>query len=97
MNDHKLKTFFRWNCDSDETYEILVKNAPITLEETEVDTCFYSIRTEDKEKYTTDRLPGSYSETNFDAKITFKVTKGGIDSDFGDFLYKLEILELIKL
>ena len=86
-----------WSCDSDDSQELLVKNATITIDESEVDNCLYTIKTEDKEFYTTNRLPASYSENSFEAKITYKLTEERGDCGFGGFLYKIEILELMKL
>ena len=86
-----------WSCDSDDSQELLVKNATITIDESEVDNCLYTIKTEDKEFYYANSLPASYSENSFEAKITYKLTEERGDCGFGGFLYKIEILELMKL
>ena len=84
-------------CTSDDSDELFVKKASVIIDRSEVDNCLYTIRTEDEENFTTDWLPGNYQGASFEAEITYRITDGEADCGFGGILYKIKIVELVKL
>ena len=92
-----LVIFVFVSCDSDDSDDPITKNATILIDEIEVDNCLYTIKTESNEFFTTDSLPGEYSEDNFEARITYHITEERGNCGFGSALNKIKILKLVEL
>lgn len=84
-------------CTSDDSDNTITQTATITIDAFEVDNCMYTIKTESKEFFTTDHLIGDYSETTFDARITYRVTEEKGNCGFAGSLSKIKILKLVEL
>lgn len=85
------------NCDSDDSVDPITKTATIYIDESEVDNCLYTIKTESNEFFTTETLPGEYSVNTLEAQITYNVTEERDNCGFGGSLIKIEILKLIEI
>lgn len=85
------------NCDSADPDPPITKNATILIDESEVDNCLYTIKTESNEFFTTDKLPVEFSENSFDAQITFQLTEEKSDCGFSGSLIKIKVLKLVEL
>src|SRR5690606_13411834 len=92
-----LIIFIVVSCHSDDSDDPITKNATIFIDESEVDNCWYTIKTESNEFFTTDNLPGEYSEDNFEARITYQITAERGDCGFGGVLVKIKILKLVEI
>jgi len=92
-----LLIFFS-GCDKDESEIVIIKNATIYIDPSEVDNCMYSIKTDDNEFYATKVLPGvNNTTTTFRASITYTLTDGTINCGFGGYLTEIRISNIVKL
>ena len=84
-------------CESDDSDNSITKTATIIIDESEVDNCLYTIKTESNEFFTTDNLPGEHSENTFEARITYQMTEERGDCGFAGSLIKIKILKLVEI
>lgn len=84
-------------CESDDSDNSITKIATVIIDESEVDNCLYTIKTENNEFFTTDNLPGEYSENTFEARITYQMTEERGDCGFAGSLIKIKILRLVEI
>ncbi|GHA47035.1 hypothetical protein GCM10007103_30120 [Salinimicrobium marinum] len=85
------------SCDSDDSVDPITKIATIYIDESEVDNCFYTIKTENNEVFTTNNLPGEYSESTFESRIIYRVTEEICNCGFAGSLVKIEIVKLVEI
>ncbi|MGY5847665.1 hypothetical protein ACW6QP_09610 [Salegentibacter sp. HM20] len=85
------------SCESDDSDDPITKNVTISIDRSEVDNCLYTIKTESNEFFTTDNLPGEYSENTLEARITYKLTEERSNCGFAGSLIKIEILKLVEI
>lgn len=85
------------SCDKEEPETILIKKATIYIDQSEIDNCLYTIKTEDNEFYATRKLPGQYNGPNFESRITYTLTEGTINCGFGGYLTEIIISSLERL
>lgn len=92
-----LVIFVFASCDSDDSDDLITKNATIFIDESQVDNCLYTIKTENNEFFTTDNLKGEYSESSLAARITYQITEERNNCGFSGSLIKIEILKLTEI
>lgn len=84
------------SCDKDEDSEnILIKNAIIYIDETELDNCRYSVKTVDNEFFSTQRLPEKVNSSKVEAQITYTITEHTINCGFGGYLREIKIISML--
>ncbi|SHF94549.1 hypothetical protein SAMN05444483_103333 [Salegentibacter echinorum] len=90
------------SCDKDDSEyanskNLITENVTIFIDESELDNCLYSILTKDNNSYTTDNLPGEYSEIKFEARLKYQLTDERKNCGFSGPLKRIKIIELVKI